>query len=124
VENVEVWQTFWGNEWGNKGARVGAGTMSSRVGMDDDETSDEAVVIEIKPERAKEYYAERDGCEYTTACRVLDLIELTLLRCAVSPIDFLKSPMILMALASLGLIVGMPYLMDSSKFDHEDCTPP
>ncbi len=31
----------------------------------------------------------------------------------VSPIDFFKNPMMLMAVVSLGMIVGMPYLMDN-----------
>lgn len=34
---------------------------------------------------------------------------------AVDPISFLKSPMILMALVSLVMIVGVPYLTDNSK---------
>lgn len=91
VENVEVWQTFWGNEWGNKGALIGAGTIPSRVGMDDDETSGEAVVIEIKADRAKEYYAERDGCKYYTALKVRECIELTLRRCSLA-VRLLKEP--------------------------------
>jgi hypothetical protein len=33
---------------------------------------------------------------------------------AVSPLSFLKSPMILMAIVSMGLIFGMPYLMENS----------
>jgi hypothetical protein len=34
---------------------------------------------------------------------------------AVSPLSFLKSPMILMAIVSMGLIFGMPYLMENSR---------
>lgn len=42
-------------------------------------------------------------------------------RCAnlvviVSPLSLLKNPMILIAVVGLGFVVGMPYLMDSSKF--------
>jgi hypothetical protein len=36
----------------------------------------------------------------------------------VSPLSFLKNPMILMALFSMVLIFGMPYLMDNSEL-HE-----
>lgn len=43
----------------------------------------------------KQYYQERGGF---------------------SILSFLKSPMILMGLASVVLIFGMPYLMDNSKF--------
>jgi hypothetical protein len=34
----------------------------------------------------------------------------------VSVISLFKNPMILMAVVSLGLIVGMPYLMDNREF--------
>lgn len=33
----------------------------------------------------------------------------------VSPLSFLKSPMILMGLFTLVIVFGMPYLMDNSK---------
>jgi len=57
-EKVEVWQTFWGNEWGNKGEYRGGGSVSTtRAG-------DEAVMVEVRPERAKEYYSSRTGCEF------------------------------------------------------------
>jgi len=86
-ENVEVWQTFWGNEWGNKGERIGGSIW--------EESSSESVRIEARVERVKNYYQERQGFD---------------------PLSFLKSPMILMALFSLVLIVGMPYLTESSKW--------
>lgn len=63
VESVEAWQTFWGNEWSNKGARVGGGTVRSRTGAENEQATDDAVVVEIKPERPKEYYAERSSCK-------------------------------------------------------------
>ncbi|KAF2119183.1 hypothetical protein BDV96DRAFT_596946 [Lophiotrema nucula] len=50
------------------------------------------VVVEVKPVGAKYYYQERSGF---------------------SPLSFLKNPMILMALFSMVLIFGMPYLMDN-----------
>ena len=33
----------------------------------------------------------------------------------VSPLDLLKNPMILIAVVGLGFVVGMPYLLDSSR---------
>ena len=33
----------------------------------------------------------------------------------VSPLDLLKNPMILIAVVGLAFVVGMPYLMDSSR---------
>ncbi|OCK91202.1 uncharacterized protein K441DRAFT_616357 [Cenococcum geophilum 1.58] len=50
------------------------------------------VVAEVRPIGVKEYYEVRGGF---------------------SPLSFLKNPMILMALFSLVLIVGMPYLMEN-----------
>ncbi|KAF1961226.1 hypothetical protein CC80DRAFT_488554 [Byssothecium circinans] len=50
------------------------------------------LVIEVKPLGQKNYYQERTGF---------------------SPLSMLKNPMILMAVFSMGLVFGMPYLMDS-----------
>ncbi|KAF2878185.1 hypothetical protein BDV95DRAFT_478493 [Massariosphaeria phaeospora] len=50
------------------------------------------LVIEVKPLAPKYYYNERSGF---------------------APLSFLKSPMILMALFSMVLIFGMPYLMEN-----------
>ncbi|KAF2006174.1 hypothetical protein P154DRAFT_517853 [Amniculicola lignicola CBS 123094] len=50
------------------------------------------LVVEVKPVGAKYFYQERSGF---------------------SPLSFLKNPMILMALFSMVLIFGMPYLMDN-----------
>ena len=52
------------------------------------------VVIDVRPLGPKYYFQERGGF---------------------SPLSFLKSPMILMALFSMVLIFGMPYLMENSK---------
>jgi hypothetical protein len=49
--------------------------------------------IEVRPVGQKEFYAERQGF---------------------SLLSFLKSPMILMALVSVVMIFGLPYLMDNS----------
>lgn len=35
---------------------------------------------------------------------------------AVSPLDLLKNPMILIAVVGLAFVIGMPYLMDNSMF--------
>ncbi|KAF2746703.1 hypothetical protein M011DRAFT_386113, partial [Sporormia fimetaria CBS 119925] len=50
------------------------------------------VVIEVKAVGGKQYFTERGGF---------------------SPLSFLKNPMILMALFSMVLIFGMPYLMEN-----------
>lgn len=55
-ESVEVFQTFWGNEWGNKGERRARGVSKQGAG---------GVVVEVWPERVKDYYQERSGCTYT-----------------------------------------------------------
>jgi len=71
---------------GNKGERIGGGIWEG--------STSESVSVEARVERMKIYYQERQGFD---------------------PLSFLKSPMILMALFSLVLIVGMPYLTESSK---------
>lgn len=105
-ELVQVWQTFRGNEWDNKGEMRGVGRGR--------------VVAEVRAVAGKEYYQERSGCkcERLIGRRNRDFADGDV--CAVSVLSFLKSPMILMALFSLGLIVGMPYLMENSKFP---CSP-
>ena len=60
-EHVDVWQTFWGNEWGNKGEHRGSGTWAR--GGEGGVGAGQAVVVETKPERTKDYYQERQGCE-------------------------------------------------------------
>lgn len=52
-------------------------------------------VIESRVTGAKEFYQERE---------------------AFSVISLFKNPMILMAVVSLGLILGMPYLMDNREY--------
>ncbi|OCK79421.1 hypothetical protein K432DRAFT_299897 [Lepidopterella palustris CBS 459.81] len=84
VEKVEAWQSFLGNEWDNRGEVRGMGV----VGMG----SGGGVVVEVRAVGVKEFYQARGGF---------------------SPLSFLKNPMILMALFSLVLIVGMPYLIEN-----------
>lgn len=91
---VDVWQTFWGNEWGNKGEYRGGGAVDlSKQSKKAGEVN--VISVETKPIGKREFYLERAGF---------------------SPLQFLRSPMILMAVFSLVLIVGLPYLMDNSKF--------
>jgi len=42
----------------------------------------------------------------------------------VNPMTLLKNPMILMGVAGLGLVFGMPYLMDSSMFPFQALSSP
>ena len=50
---VEVWQTFRGNEWDNKGERVGAGSG----------------VVEVKVVGHKGFYEIREGCMCSLSSR-------------------------------------------------------
>lgn len=52
-----------------------------------------AITVQVRPGGPKDYYQERGGF---------------------SVISFLKSPMILMSLVSVGLIFGLPKIMDNS----------
>jgi hypothetical protein len=95
-EVVKAWQTFLGNEWDNKGESRGEGGNG--------------LVIETKIVATKYFYQERGGCEFV---QELDSTEWALTS-TVSPLSFLKNPMILMAVVSMGLMFGMPKLMENS----------
>ena len=58
-------------------------------------TGEGELSIEVRPMGEKQFYQERQGF---------------------SLVSFLKSPMILMALVSVLMIFGLPYLMDNSMF--------
>ena len=102
-EEVKAWQTFRGNEWDNLGEMRGEGGSNA--------------VLEVRPLGAKEYYQERSSCEYHPSRSPWDK---TLGRAdgmaTVSALAILKNPMILMALFSLVLVVGLPKLMENSEF--------
>lgn len=54
------------------------------------------LIVEVQPIGQKDFYQERQGFSIAS---------------------FLKSPMILMALVSVLMIFGLPYLMDNSKLE-------
>jgi len=89
VEFVKSWQTFRGNEWDNKGERRGEGV--GNIGKEG-EMLEAKVEVEVRALGGKEYYQQRQGF---------------------SALSLFKNPMILMAIFSLGLIVGMPYLLEN-----------
>jgi hypothetical protein len=110
ASKVEVWTTFRGNEWGNKGESVvvrevekeGVKGMGSQVwGFD------------VRVQAGKEYFLVRSGCgcSFKTglwtsfANRCYNLVD---------PLSILKNPMILIAIVTMGIVFGMPYLMDNS----------
>lgn len=97
-EVVKAWQTFLGNEWDNKGESRGEGGNG--------------LVVEARVVGTKYYYQERGGCESSYGAGDI----WTVLTSTVSPLSFLKNPMILMAVVSMGLMFGMPKLMENSKF--------
>lgn len=98
-EKVQAWQTFIGNEWDNKGETRAEGGNG--------------LVIEVQPRAPKQYYQERAGCEYMHLGKLGGAKHM--LTTKVSPISFLKNPMILMGVFTLILVFGMPYLMENSK---------
>ena len=98
-EKVEAWQTFRGNEWDNKG--------ESRIGVVPGQ-------VEVRPVVKKDYYQARSTCMSHHNCLSKPIKWTSVLtKRKVSVFSFLKSPMILMALFSLVMIVGMPYLMEN-----------
>lgn len=108
-ELVEVWQTFRGNEWSNKGSKFGEGQ--------------EMLTVELRPLSKKNFYETRGGCKslitgYPICYAIMWNNSDTDHTIAVNIIGFLKSPMILMALVSCGMIFGLPYMMENSKCSH------
>jgi ER membrane protein complex subunit 7 len=63
-------------------------------------TGEGELSIEVRPMGEKQFYQERQGF---------------------SLVSFLRSPMILMALVSVLMIFGLPYLMDNSAFSRNPC---
>lgn len=94
-EVIRAWQTFLGNEWDNKGESRGEGGNG--------------LVIEARPVGQKQFYQERAGCKPT----LREHNHKPPLTHSVSPLSFLKNPMILMALFSGVLMFGMPKLMEN-----------
>ena len=100
---VAVWQTFRGNEWDNKGERVGGG-------------NGEEVTVEVQVLGPKNYYETRSGCTLLFSKRRLPPVRLTSAQYLVSPASLLQNPMILIAIVGMGMMFGMPYLMENSTF--------
>lgn len=89
--------------------------------------------FELRVVRAREYYEARSRCKFSTAINygweLVDRdkdgdggagmgVEETWLMsgAAVSPMDLLKNPMILIAIVGLAFVFGMPYLLDNSTY--------
>ena len=101
---VEAYQTFRGNEWDNKGERLGAGVD---------------VNVNVRVLTEKNFYESRGGCEYHLVQKGLqDTCQraqgLTRLSTPVSLLGLLKNPMILIGIFGMGMMIGMPYLLDNS----------
>lgn len=108
-EYVGSWTTFRGREWGNKGEQRGSGEAVVK--------GEEAkVFLQVLAEGGREYYASRQGCECTLRDVEMKTIDANLR--VVSVMSMFSNPMILIAIFSLGLIVGMPYLLENSMFFH------
>ncbi|KAL8894404.1 MAG: hypothetical protein Q9207_008507, partial [Kuettlingeria erythrocarpa] len=73
--------------------------------------------VEVKLGRRREYYEKRGGCMVFPRLGYSSLWEIkggADVRGPVELVSMLKSPMILMALAGLVLVFGMPYLLENS----------
>ncbi|TQS36329.1 hypothetical protein Golomagni_03226 [Golovinomyces magnicellulatus] len=84
LEYVQVWNTFRGNEWENKGEIVNV--------IKEEEGTSKRYSFEVQLLATKKYIMERPGF---------------------SPLNMLKNPMILMAILTMVVVFGMPYLMDN-----------
>lgn len=104
---VRAWETFRGNDWNNKGEVVSVKEGSKGRGF------------EVRAIGGKNYFMDRPQCELIFRGDNLRYSDTN--RIIVSVLAILKNPMILMAVVSLVLMVGMPKLMDSSTFSYHTC---
>ena len=110
ASKVEVWTTFRGNEWGNKGEAVVVREVE-KEGVDG--KGSQVWGFDVRVQAGKEYLLARSGCRYSFktglwtyfANRWCNLVD---------PLSILKNPMILIAIVTMGIVFGMPYLMENS----------
>jgi ER membrane protein complex subunit 7 len=88
-DSTSVWQSFQGNEWENKGPQLSG---SPFVSISHSPRRHKLTAQELLPKATKNYYEARQGF---------------------SPASLLKNPMILLAIVSLGLMVGIPYMIEN-----------
>lgn len=86
-ETVVVYLTHPSNKWSHLGAKIAASTAPL--------SSTDQVKLSVSALGKRAFYEQRQG---------FDLL------------SFFKNPMILMGVLSMGLVFGMPYLMENSKF--------
>lgn len=99
---IQAWETYRGNDWDNKGEAVGL----------------EGGALRVRVLGQKAFFMERSSCKSLSRGRgckpffqnIADRDH------AVNVLSILKNPMILLGLVSMGIFIGMPYLMDNSKF--------
>jgi hypothetical protein len=99
VEEVKAWTTWRGNEWSNKGEIRGQGEGSAK--------------IELRAVGTKDYYQQRASCK---SMFVVWWNEFRLTMILVSIISIFKNPMILIALVTLVMVVGVPYMMENREY--------
>lgn len=85
-ETVVVYLTHPSNKWSHLGAKIAASTAPL--------SSTDQVKLSVSALGKRAFYEQRQG---------FDLL------------SFFKNPMILMGVLSMGLVFGMPYLMENSK---------
>ena len=108
---VEAWETFRGNDWDNKGERLVVRDGSAGRGF------------EVRAVGHKNYFMDRPTCECSPSPHIRER-ERNMQLCQVvdehanatpvSVLTILKNPMILLGIASMGLVFGMPKLLESS----------
>lgn len=95
---VHAWETYRGNDWNNKGESA---------------TVTNGGALEVKVQGSKNFFVERSSCEWPRGSGFAIMGANTAL--LVNVLSILKNPMILLGLVSMGIFLGMPYLVDNSK---------
>ena len=100
---IRAWETYRGNDWDNKGEAVnveGGGGGGN--------------LLDARLLGEKNFFLERSSCNLSPPFLLRTLYRVELINGLVSVLSILRNPMILLGLVSMGIFIGMPYLVDNS----------
>ena len=103
---VEVYTTFRGREWAGQGELLGGSSLALELRED--------VRVDLRVVGMRSFYEERVDCKYNSMLGTSRLRGRSLIIVPVSPLSLLKNPMILIGIAGLAMVIGMPKLLANS----------
>lgn len=90
---IEVWQTYRGNEWSNTGEKLGAAPGRA------DGSGNVELEVTVGTLGVRDFYEKRGGF---------------------NPMSLLSNPMILIGIAAMAMMFGMPKLLENSEYPEEN----